>query len=44
MKTRLLVIIVGILISISIIFALTFKFPFEKEHYEIDITGLIERK
>lgn len=40
MKTRLLIIIVGIIITISIIFALTFEVPFEKEHYEIKITGL----
>lgn len=40
MKTSLLIVIVGILITISIIFALTFEFPSQKEHYEIKITGM----
>lgn len=40
MKTSHILIILGIIITGSIIFALTFEFPFEKEHYEIKITGM----
>lgn len=40
MKTRHIIIILGVIITISIIFAILFEYPFEKEHYEIDITGL----
>ncbi len=40
MKTNYIVIILGIIITSSIIFAISFEFPFEKEYYEINITGL----
>lgn len=40
MKTRLLIITVGVIISSSIIFAILFEPPFEKKHYNIKISGL----
>ena len=40
MKTRYIIIILGIIISSSVIFAILFESPFQKEHYDIEITGL----
>ena len=40
MKTSFWVIILVTLIASSVIVAFTFEFPFEKEHYDIEITGL----
>jgi len=39
MKTRFLIIIVGIIIASSIIFVITFEFP-SLEYYNLEITGL----
>jgi len=39
MKTRFLIIIVGIIIASSIIFVITFEFP-SSEYYNLEITGL----
>jgi hypothetical protein len=40
MKTRYIIIILGIIISGSVIFAIFFESPFETEHYDIQISGL----
>ena len=40
MKTVYLIIILGMIITSSIIFAMLFEYPFEKEHYDIEIAGL----
>lgn len=40
MKTNFLIIIVGIIIVGSVIFALTFEYSFEKEYYDIEIHGM----
>jgi len=40
MKTRFLIITVGIIIAISIIFTIFFEYPSKKQHYEIKVTGM----
>lgn len=40
MKTSYIIIILGIIISGSVIFAISFELPSKKEHYETKITGI----
>jgi hypothetical protein len=40
MKTSHIIIILGIVISSSIVFAILFESPFREEYYEIEITGM----
>ncbi|MBS3925602.1 MAG: hypothetical protein KGZ34_02760 [Nitrosarchaeum sp.] len=40
MKTSYIIIILGIIISGSVIFALTFEYSFDKEYYNIEIHGM----
>jgi len=42
MKTSHIIIVLGIIISSSVIFAMLFESPFEKERYDIKISGLKE--